>query len=365
MKKTKKVRSKKVFALVLTGAFFAGAALIGLSSAYSANSVAFSRAASSTGAFFPPVRAKLDRADYDKRMLRMANYPLEPVSASSTATSTPAKVRPWPAQAPYPKAGALLPFNRIVAYYGNFYSRGMGVLGEYSEEVMLEKLRGEVAAWEAADPTTPVIPAIHYIASTAQESPGASGLYSAMMPDSQVDIALALAKKVDGVVFLDFQVGLNSLQKELPEYEKYFAMPNVHLGIDPEFAMHNGARPGTVIGSFGAADINYAAQYLANLVQEHDLPPKVLVIHRFTKDMVTNYKKIMPLPEVQIVMDMDGWGSPQRKQNTYYHVISSEPVQFTGFKLFYKNDLKEDPPRLMTPAEVLKLQPQPIYIQYQ
>src|SRR5688500_8350026 len=38
----------------------------------------------------------------------------------------------WPVKASYPARGALLPFNRIVAYYGNFYSTGMGVLGEYS-----------------------------------------------------------------------------------------------------------------------------------------------------------------------------------------------------------------------------------------
>ena len=31
---------------------------------------------------------------------------------------------------PYPNPGALLPFHRIVAYYGNFYSTHMGVLGE-------------------------------------------------------------------------------------------------------------------------------------------------------------------------------------------------------------------------------------------
>ena len=367
MRKTKS-RRKKALGFVLAGAFFAAVALAGLASAYSTNKVAFFRIATTTGEIMHKTPPKLDTVAYDKKMLLLANYPAEVIAtstATTTATSTPAKKKLWPVVAPYPKAGALLPFNRIVAYYGNFYSKGMGVLGQYPEEVMLQKLASTTALWKAADPGTPVIPAIHYIVSTAQESPGASGMYSAMMPDSQIDIALTLAKKVDGIVFIDFQVGLSTLQKQLPEYEKYLAMPNVHLGIDPEFAMHGGAKPGTVIGTMDAADINYAASYLASLVQKYDLPPKILVIHRFTEDMVTNYKKITPLPEVQIVMDMDGWGSPQRKQNTYFHVISSEPVQFTGFKLFYKNDLKEDPPRMMTPAEVLKLQPQPIYIQYQ
>jgi hypothetical protein len=81
--------------------------------------------------------------------------------------------------------------------------------------------------------------------------------------------------------------------------------------------------------------------------------------------MVTNYKKIKLQPEVQIVMDMDGWGHQAKKYTTYREFIAKEPVQFTGFKLFYKNDLREPKSRLLTPQEVLRLKPQPIYIQYQ
>jgi hypothetical protein len=62
---------------------------------------------------------------------------------------------------------------------------------------------------------------------------------------------------------------------------------------------------------------------------------------------------------------MDGWGAPQLKLDTYKRYIQNEPVQFTGFKLFYKNDLKRPPHRMLTPDELLHLEPQPIYIQYQ
>jgi hypothetical protein len=40
-------------------------------------------------------------------------------------------------------------------------------------------------------------------------------------------------------------------------------------------------------------------------------------------------------------------------------------VQFTGFKLFYKNDLLPPSTGMFTPAQLLKLTPAPIYIQYQ
>jgi hypothetical protein len=39
-------------------------------------------------------------------------------------------------------------------------------------------------------------------------------------------------------------------------------------------------------------------------------------------------------------------------------------VQFTGFKLFYKND-KKGGGALMSPEDVLALEPRPVYIQYQ
>lgn len=291
------------------------------------------------------------------------------VSTTSPQATTTTVVHKelWPVWgAAYPRdSRALLPFNRIVAYYGNFYSRGMGVLGEYDPPEMLEKLKAAVDEWQAADPTTPIVPAIHYIVEVAQGSAGKDGKYVARMPDSQIDKALELAGQIHGVVFLDFQVGLSDLQSELPIYEEYLKLPTVHAAVDPEFAMQTSARPpGRVIGTLDAADINWAAGYLASLVQTYDLPPKILVVHRFTEDMVTNYKKIETRPEVQLVMDMDGWGGQAKKKGTYNQVIYSEPVQFTGFKLFYKNDIKDGEP-ILSPEQVLQLTPAPSYIQYQ
>jgi hypothetical protein len=331
----------------------------------------------------------LDKADYNARMLALTHFSTtasttiygsaeEAASAAALASTSP-MLFPfsnasttvqmlgslWPVSTVYPNADAILPFKRIVAYYGNFYSKGMGVLGEYPTEQLLAMLASTTAMWAVADPSTPVVPAIHYIATVAQASAGKEGKYILRMPDSQIDHALDLANQVHGIVILDVQVALSTLQYELPQLEKYLKMPQVHLAIDPEFSMKSGNRPGTVIGTFDAVDINYAAEYLAKLVRDNHLPPKVLIVHRFTQDMVTNYKKITPLPEVQIVMDMDGFGSKEKKRNTYSRVIVPEPVQFTGIKLFYKNDIKSPANGLLSPDEVLKLTPAPIYIQYQ
>jgi len=322
---------------------------------------------------------ELDIEEYNRRVLALSGYNADDFIASTTtttSTSTPRQIFSdvfnttvsgdlWPPAQPYPHGGAILPFHRIIAYYGNFYSKNMGILGEYEPDEVIRRLFEEVAAWEAADPDTPVMPAIHYITMVAQGDAGDAGMYRNLMPEEHMQKAHEMAQEIDGILFLDFQVGLSSLQAELPQYREWFTKPDVHLAVDPEFAMHNGTPPGKTIGRFEASDINYAIEWLSDIVREHKLPPKVLIVHRFTDNMVGDVSQITPTPEVQVVLHMDGWGSRQLKRNTYYHVIETDPLQFAGLKIFYKNDLKEPSTGLFTPEQALELHPKPIYIQYQ
>ncbi len=274
----------------------------------------------------------------------------------------------WPVKHAYPLPGAILPFNRIVAYYGNLYSNRMGALGKWPKNEMIPKLLAEVKKWNDADSMIPAIPALHYIAVTAQGAAGKDGKWRYRMPHHQIDTILNWAKEINAQVFIDVQVGLSDVQSELPLFEKYLALPNVHFGIDPEFAMNakGGKKPGSVIGSLDAKDINWMSNYLVDIVKKNNLPPKIFMIHRFTQGMVTNAKDIKLHPELQIVMDMDGWGPPELKKGTYRHWIQAEPVQFTGFKLFYVNDTeKSGQKEMMSREEILKLKPKPVYIQYQ
>lgn len=291
----------------------------------------------------------LDTADYDLKMLALSNADPK---------------HKWPVKAAYPLPGGLLPYHRIIAFYGNLFSKKMGILGELPKKDMLKKLNGEVAAWQAVDSSVKVIPALHYIAITAQSKPGKNNMYRYRMPYHQIDTILSWAKSINAIVFLDVQVGHSSVKEEVSTLERYLKLPNVHLGIDPEFSMKTGAIPCTKIGTFDAEDVNDAVIILRRIVKENHLPPKVLVVHRFTQGMVTHYQNIKTVPEVQIVMNMDGFGSKVLKKDSYKAYIYREPVQFTGFKLFYKNDTKEGR-ELLTPEEILELKPKPIYIQYQ
>ena len=325
-----------------------------------------------------PVVKPLDTVAYDKKLNEIANNPVppgpttkivkDPKTGIETTITIPPKPTPpniWPVKTVYPNAGAILPFNRIIAYYGNLYSTKMGVLGEYKEEEMLARLDAEVKKWNTADPATPVIPALHYIAVVAQGSAGTDGKYRARMPSAEIDKVLKIAEKINAIVFLDIQLGFSKVEIEVPLLEKYLKLPNVHLGIDPEFSMKGDIRPGKVVGTLDATDINFASNYLANIVKENKLTPKILIIHRYTQKMVTNYQLIKTPPEVQFIMHMDGWGGAAKKINTYQQFVYKEPVQFTGFKLFYKNDVFDAGTVLMTPESLLKLSPQPVYIQYQ
>ncbi len=316
-----------------------------------------------------PSLPQFDAVLYDRKMLALANYKVSTSTATTTSSATSSvtsvKVNLWPVKTAYPNIGAILPSKRIIAYYGNLYSKRMGVLGQYPEDEMLKRLDVEVKKWTAADPETPATPALHYIAVTAQSAAGKDGKHILRMPDTEIDKVVRMAAKIDAIVILDIQIGFSTLQNELPYLEKYLKMPNVHLGIDPEWSMKTGAKPGAVIGTMDAKEINFTINYLAKIVRENNLTPKVLIIHRFTQNMVTNYQNIKPLPEVQIVMHMDGWGPAAKKRDTYKRVVYKEPVQFAGFKLFYKHDVLVPGSVLMSPNDLLKLSPQPMYIQYQ
>ncbi len=273
---------------------------------------------------------------------------------------TPADSARWPVKGPEALPGALLPEHRIVAYYGNPRSTRMGILGQIPPDSMLPRLERTATEWARAEPGRKVIPALHLIATVAQGRPGAGGKYRLRHSDQLIEQVLGWAEERGWLVFLDVQIGHSSVPAELPHLVKYLERPYVHLALDPEFAMKRGGVPGRRIGTLDAEDVNHAVRLLADIVERTKVPPKVLVVHRFTQRMLTNHDRIRLDPRVQVVVDMDGFGAPWHKEAAYKYFIVPEPVQYAGFKLFYKNDKP-----MMTPAQVLKLWPVPVYVQYQ
>jgi hypothetical protein len=266
----------------------------------------------------------------------------------------------WPAKVPEPLPGSILPHERIVAYYGNPLSKRMGILGQIPPDSMLSRLAAEVKAYGSADSTVPTIPALDFIVTVAQAGPGADGKYRLRMPDTLIQRVAGWADRAHALLFLDVQIGRSSVEDELPPLLKYLQQPTVHLALDPEFALPPGKVPGRVIGTMDAAAVNHAVAVLADLVDTYHLPPKILVVHRFTRPMLRHADQIRLDPRVQVVIDMDGFGPDWMKRDSYRAYVASEPVEYTGFKLFYKNDKP-----LMTPHDVVGLFPAPAFVMFQ
>jgi hypothetical protein len=194
----------------------------------------------------------------------------------------------------------------------------------------------------------------------AQPKPGKDGLYRVRMPLELVEEMYARAEHDSLLLFLDIQPGRSTVEAEIRPYLEILRKPTVHLAIDPEFRMHDGQIPGQVIGSIDADEVNRAVEILSEIVDEFDLPPKILVMHRFTQGMLSGRERIHLDRRVQIVINMDGFGAPSLKRASYRSFVARQPVQFTGFKLFYQQDRP-----LMSALDVVDLQPAPSYVVYQ
>jgi tetrahydromethanopterin S-methyltransferase subunit G len=275
-----------------------------------------------------------------------------------------AKEQKWYPQMPEFRDGSILPCNRVVVYYGNPASTKMGALGQYPRDEMLQRLRRQADQWSQADPSTPVVPGLHLIAVVAQGDPGPSGKYRTQIRDAVVDSIHQMAKSINGILFIDVQVGTDDIRSIMPRFDEFLKRPDVHFAVDPEFYMRGGVVPGRKIGTMYAADINWVMDRMTKIVQDNNLPPKLLIIHRFTRGMVPDVENVRLRPEVQLVMHMDGWGAPWLKYDSYRDYIVRHPAQYTGWKNFYHNDTKKGDP-LTTPRDLLQLWPEPLYIQYQ
>ena len=250
--------------------------------------------------------------------------------------------------------------NRLVAYYGTPLSSQMGVLGEYGKQEMMQKLKAQTRAYSAADPAHPAIPTIEFIASTAQRDPGADGLYIGRTSPKVIEEYAKLAEQNHALLMLDVQLGRDSVMDEVKALEPFLKRPYVHLAIDTEYHVGPGQVPGVDLGHVDGSEIEPAIKYLNNLVKQNNLPDKILLVHQFQSGIVTNKQLIRPTNNIQVVLNADGFGKTVDKYAKYRILVRDEPLQYGGFKLFYTQDTP-----LLSPEQVVKLDPAPAVIEYQ
>lgn len=248
---------------------------------------------------------------------------------------------------------------RLVTFYGNPLGPDLGILGESPPEVMLAQLRDLAAQYQALAPDRYVLPTFHIVSTVADAHPGDYDNYSHWMSENTLDTWIAMAKAEGVAVILDIQPGYASINYEFQRIKHYLYEPHVHLALDSEFTMHDGAIPGQTLGQLYASEINPVQEQLNQIALEIGIN-KVLILHQFEGLMLPNKEDIVDYPYVELVIDADGFGSPQAKIGDYLDYASGPAFEYGGFKLFFNWD---NP--LLLPEDLMTLEPRPAIIVYQ
>ena len=254
---------------------------------------------------------------------------------------------------------SLLDRHLLVTWYGNPHSREMGVLGRAEGAQRASSLREQAAAYVPLT-SKQVLPAYHLVAVVAQATAGMDGKWRRRESSEMILSLLQEARSFGFGLVLDVQPGRSAIEDELAFLRPFLVEPDVHLALDPEFDMSEGQRPGRELGHMHASDVNAALDVLEQVLSSAELPPKVLIVHQFKLSMLPDKEKIRPRPRIDLVLDMDGFGSRSLKLATYRTVMRQGRLPFAGFKLFYRQDTN-----LFEPADVMRLTPTPSVVIYQ
>lgn len=249
---------------------------------------------------------------------------------------------------------------QLITYYGYPGLPGMGILGTAAPDQVAVDVLAMAEAYDAVNGDRTAAGAFHIVSAVAQASATADGSWLARIPDSLLQPWLEAAARHGLLVILDIQMGHSTVDVEVGLVLPYLSDPHVHLAIDPEWAMAPGEVPGSVIGGMDAAEINRAQELMSDYLLEKGLPRRMLVIHQFVPGMIRNKSELREYPNVDLVIDTDGFGTAPQKIANYERYIAAEEAQHGGFKLFFIQDFG-----LMTPAAVSSMEPQPDVVIYQ
>ncbi|HJU52250.1 MAG TPA: hypothetical protein VJ815_07945, partial [Acidimicrobiia bacterium] len=256
----------------------------------------------------------------------------------------------------------IFPGRRLLALYGNPTTSALGVLGEQGPEEAVTRAR-EIAMGYDAD-GTPILHAFEIIATVASAGPTADGNYSEEMTLDVLRPWIEVAASQGVYVILDLQPGRTDFLTQAKLYEELLRLPFVGLALDPEWRLKPDQVHLRQIGSVEAAEVNQVSEWLASVVRENNLPQKFFLLHQFRLDMIENREQVQVHPELATVIQMDGQGPLHTKYETWNALLPGTEGSgiYWGWKNFYDED---SPPGGATPAEVLALDPVPVYISYQ
>ena len=311
-------------------------------------------------------------------------HSVAPALTPAPRTAKTSKPTPKPTPTFDPALGAVLPRHRVVAYYAVPYAEPTGPAYEPTDS-MLAALRKQGAAYEELDPAHPMQLGIDLVVSVPDASPGPQHTYSHRIDAGTIQTYIDFCQKNNLILFLDLNFGQSPIMQEvnffLPYLEKYAF---VHMAIDPEwmFPRHNGI-PGINLSNVHASDLNPIIEAVAAIPMRYHVPRKILIIHQYRPDgdgltdpynpglaEIADKRNLVFDPRVDVVIHVDGVGGYpgdiRDKTLEYTTWVKDDMLKYFnffygGFKLFYQHESKI---RLMTPKEVLSLDPPPMVVTY-
>jgi hypothetical protein len=242
----------------------------------------------------------------------------------------------------------------IVTYYGSPRTPSMGILGQHAPEDDADLLAQRAAQFETLNGGAPILPAIHLVYAVAQRQRTGDGTYLQYLDDRTVRQYVDLARRRGFVLILDLQIGHSSALSEVAKIERYLEEADVFVALDPEFALSGNVKPGDAIGSIDARDINAVQWFLAALSIQRHLPAKMLIVHQFQAEMITDAASIERRDGVDLVVDMDGYGPAAIKEVKYARFGAAPYAPFGGIKVFLQHD-----PDPLSEAQLLRITPRP------
>ena len=250
---------------------------------------------------------------------------------------------------------------QVVSFYGHPNVPVMGVLGHGSPAEVADEIAVWAARYDALNGPRAVIPAYHLITGVAQANPTADGTWLYRLPRAGIAPYVEAARERGMLLFLDVQIGWSDPLREVQLLEEFLREPFVHMALDPEFATEpSGLRPGLVIGGINAAQINAVQHYLADLSRQEGIPPKILMVHQFAAHMIEDRAAIESVDDVELSIDMDGFGGIGIKLRHYDWYALTAPSERPAFKIFFDQDTP-----VMTPEQVQAIDRRPDLIMYQ
>lgn len=252
--------------------------------------------------------------------------------------------------------GSLLGGKLAVALYGAPQLTATAV-GKRPPGGAARKLRKQAAAY-AQGSERPVIRSLNLIGVIATASAGSDGKYRARQPDEVIRRYLKAARSVEARLTLDIQPGRSPLMRELKALRRWIALPDVDVGIDPEWNVGREGVPGRTGGSIAAKQLNRATAWVERLVERRGVPAKAVIVHQFRKGSIRGRSRVEQRDGANVLLNFDGIGSRGAKKAGYENLAVRHLLD--GFSLFYDRDTK-----LMRPRGVLRLRPEVDYAMYQ